>query len=759
MRLGAYNLTAVNETDSVQRKVTDIFVHPYWKANKDKYDADLAILVLSENVTFTDYIQPVCMPANDAVMDDIIMDVTGTVVGWGTMDDGSRIEIPSKIVTKSLNYSHCSREHPSIVNYLSIYSFCAQSEYGTPVRGDSGGGLFHVSRSSWVQYGIISALHNETDQSTTNLFALYTNVKMLKGWIVEAVTQSGSEIGESTNKINETCLYAYTILYGYACVFNDLDIRSEHLEIESVDGFHIFENDNDEVEAINFNSGFIIALPNGLERIFKNVRHLKIGNLDSSTLGFRHIRRQSVKHLEHLNTISVGSNNMEVLDKDCLWDLPNLTSLMVIDNKLKTLHARTFEKSEILTRLVLNKNKLETLPGNLFKNNLLLEVLDLSENSLTTIGHRIFENNINLQAVSLSGNSLGVIGEIFETNYNLNLISLSSNQLQFLPRNLFQNIERLERIALNDNLLKELDGKIFESNSNLKVIFLSSNQLQSLPKNLFKNNSLLEIIDLSQNVLKTIDEDTFEKNTRLVNVSLSSNHLEVLPRFLFKNNLLLDTIVLADMFISSIDEHFFETNVNLRVIDLSQNQLLHLPGELFKNNLLLELVKFNSNSLKTIDGQIFETNPQLREVFLSHNQIEYLPNNLFIHNLLLDSVSLSNNALTELDEEIFTANSKLTEVYLSLNQLRSLPRNLFKNNFLLTTIDFSRNSLKFIEVDFTELKNVTVISLYSNACMNAMYNIDVDDSKIKYLNHFKDLQQFQGFISINCSSTYNTSNW
>lgn len=53
----------------------------------DKYDADIAVLVLSDNVTFTIYIQPVCMPADDVVVDSATIDVKGTVVGWGLAEN------------------------------------------------------------------------------------------------------------------------------------------------------------------------------------------------------------------------------------------------------------------------------------------------------------------------------------------------------------------------------------------------------------------------------------------------------------------------------------------------------------------------------------------------------------------------------------------------------------------------------------------------------------------------------------------------
>lgn len=74
--LGAYNLDVKLERSAEQRDVEEIHLHPDWRAFSEKYDADLAILVLSRIVEFTRYIRPVCMPA-----DDLPIDTSGSIVG------------------------------------------------------------------------------------------------------------------------------------------------------------------------------------------------------------------------------------------------------------------------------------------------------------------------------------------------------------------------------------------------------------------------------------------------------------------------------------------------------------------------------------------------------------------------------------------------------------------------------------------------------------------------------------------------------
>lgn len=92
VRLGAYNLTNIRETGAVNRNVSEIIVHPDWEVYEDDYDADIAILVLSDHVPYTNYIRPVCLPFEDDATDISAVDVDGYVVGWGLPDNNNTHE-------------------------------------------------------------------------------------------------------------------------------------------------------------------------------------------------------------------------------------------------------------------------------------------------------------------------------------------------------------------------------------------------------------------------------------------------------------------------------------------------------------------------------------------------------------------------------------------------------------------------------------------------------------------------------------------
>lgn len=76
--LGQNNLSDSDENEAKTVDVWEIILHPDWNINSEKYDADLAVVVLKEPVVFNANIQPICLPESS------YEEVTGSgpVVGW-----------------------------------------------------------------------------------------------------------------------------------------------------------------------------------------------------------------------------------------------------------------------------------------------------------------------------------------------------------------------------------------------------------------------------------------------------------------------------------------------------------------------------------------------------------------------------------------------------------------------------------------------------------------------------------------------------
>lgn len=84
MVLGAYNLS-ITESETVSIGVENIFIHKDWNLTSHGYDADIAILVLKNHVTFNRYIQPICLIKPSSRN---LLDITkGFPVGFGYDED------------------------------------------------------------------------------------------------------------------------------------------------------------------------------------------------------------------------------------------------------------------------------------------------------------------------------------------------------------------------------------------------------------------------------------------------------------------------------------------------------------------------------------------------------------------------------------------------------------------------------------------------------------------------------------------------
>lgn len=78
--LGRHDLKENLELGTETRSLESISLHPDWRRENEKYDADLAVLTMEAIVDFTNFIQPVCLTADR----DIFNYEDGYVVSFPT---------------------------------------------------------------------------------------------------------------------------------------------------------------------------------------------------------------------------------------------------------------------------------------------------------------------------------------------------------------------------------------------------------------------------------------------------------------------------------------------------------------------------------------------------------------------------------------------------------------------------------------------------------------------------------------------------
>ncbi|XP_055366989.1 transmembrane protease serine 9-like [Betta splendens] len=181
--LGLQTLSGSNP-NAQRLALSQVIVHSNYNSNTN--DNDICLLQLASAVTFTSYIQPVCLAAPGSTF------YNGTdswVTGWGVTSSGSvtvsqtlmEVEIPV-VGNRQCN---CDYGIGSITNNM----ICAGLSAGgkDSCQGDSGGPMVSKQSGRWIQSGIVS-FGNQC--ALPNFPGVYTRVSQYQSWINSQITSN-----------------------------------------------------------------------------------------------------------------------------------------------------------------------------------------------------------------------------------------------------------------------------------------------------------------------------------------------------------------------------------------------------------------------------------------------------------------------------------------------------------------------------------------------------------------------------------------
>jgi len=170
-----------------------------WNPGTRKFEYDIAVIVLKEDVDFNSKVYPICLTRRGSPALSV---TNGTVIGYGKTEDSSKkySKIPKRAQTPIHNLVFCLRKYPELQSISATTTFCGGYGNGTGVcTGDSGGGLFVSYKNVYYLRGIVSSSLSDSELGcNVNTYALYTNVTQFINWIdninVSAVTSRGEFI-------------------------------------------------------------------------------------------------------------------------------------------------------------------------------------------------------------------------------------------------------------------------------------------------------------------------------------------------------------------------------------------------------------------------------------------------------------------------------------------------------------------------------------------------------------------------------------
>jgi len=189
--LGAHNLSIPVETGKESFDVKSIHIHKDWNILSEDYDADIAILDLDREVSFSNFIQPICL----FELEQEILDISrGYSVGFG-LDENGKIQSVLKYTETPIENDNfkCVKSKLEIGKLMKFRSFCAgDREISGVCSGDSGSGLFVKHRGIYYIRGIVSVSLQNNEYCDIDNYAVFTNVPSFFDWIREKNYQSNS---------------------------------------------------------------------------------------------------------------------------------------------------------------------------------------------------------------------------------------------------------------------------------------------------------------------------------------------------------------------------------------------------------------------------------------------------------------------------------------------------------------------------------------------------------------------------------------
>lgn len=170
-------------------------IHP--KYDKKDGHSDIAILTLEKDIPFTyKHILPVCLPFEDPIRSEVLLDYAPFVAGWGrTQEGGSSSAILQMLKVPVLENKDCEDGYKTLGKVASAKQFdegiiCAGFLEGgkDACQGDSGGPLFldSFSHHYYYQVGIVSY---GIGCARAELPGVYTRVTSYLDWIKKTINE------------------------------------------------------------------------------------------------------------------------------------------------------------------------------------------------------------------------------------------------------------------------------------------------------------------------------------------------------------------------------------------------------------------------------------------------------------------------------------------------------------------------------------------------------------------------------------------
>ena len=170
-----------------------IIIHPQYMRDVPKFDSDVALIHLTQDAVYTDYVKPICLPLRQNDADHILLKPRniGVITGWGNKGMWRKlVERMHKVRVPIVSQTLCKKAYG---HHVTSNMFCAgyfNGEAGDACQGDSGGPLAILNGDDdddqrWVLAGVISF---GDGCGGIGKYGVYTRVSVFARWINSEIT-------------------------------------------------------------------------------------------------------------------------------------------------------------------------------------------------------------------------------------------------------------------------------------------------------------------------------------------------------------------------------------------------------------------------------------------------------------------------------------------------------------------------------------------------------------------------------------------
>lgn len=309
--------------------------------------------------------------------------------------------------------------------------------------------------------------------------------------------------------------------------------------------------------------------------------------------------------IPELKSLSLQGNEIKTIPAGAFNGIPNLEWIDLGKNKISSsgIDPQTFKGLKFLSRLYMDGNLLEQIPSELPST---LQELKMNENHLKEIEANSFEGLSSLVTLEMEGNLLseGNVNPLaFKPLKELTYLRLSGNHFRTIPQGLPASLQEL---YLENNLIEEISDTVFNETMNINVVVLRHNKLDEsrIAPLAWINHRNLESIDLSHNNFYLVP--SFLPKS-LVHLVLAGNQIERIPGYVFAH--MEPGLEYLYLSFNKLDgegvepESFFGTFNTMTELCLDHNQLPAIPAGINEMT-TLHFLRLNNNKIRHVSEHV-----------------------------------------------------------------------------------------------------------------------------------------------------------